>query len=132
MRTGVGAGSSTSSSGGFTRAHAKLDIAHESWPIAGGFTISRGSKTSAEVVTVTLEHDGAVGRGECVPYARYGETVEATIAALEAARSAIERGSRATTPPRWWHPRRRATRSTARCGIWRPSAPGRRPGSAPD
>jgi L-alanine-DL-glutamate epimerase-like enolase superfamily enzyme len=53
----------------------KLQIAHESWPIAGAFTISRGSKTSAEVVTVTLEDDGAVGRGECVPYARYGETV---------------------------------------------------------
>jgi L-alanine-DL-glutamate epimerase-like enolase superfamily enzyme len=70
----------------------KLHLAHESWPIAGTFTISRGSKTAAEVVTVTLEQDGAAGRGECVPYARYGETVETTMAALEAARRAIEQG----------------------------------------
>ena len=70
----------------------KLAIAHESWPIAGGFTISRGTKTSAEVVVVTLEEGGAAGRGECVPYARYDETVESTIAALEAVRSTVERG----------------------------------------
>jgi L-Ala-D/L-Glu epimerase len=70
----------------------KLTIAHESWPIAGGFTISRGTKTSAEVVVVTLEDGGATGRGECVPYARYDETVESTIAELEAVRPQMERG----------------------------------------
>jgi L-Ala-D/L-Glu epimerase len=70
----------------------KLHVAHESWPIAGSFTISRGSKTSAEVVTVTLEEGGARGRGECVPYGRYGETVESTMAALEAVRPMLERG----------------------------------------
>src|SRR4051812_50191011 len=71
----------------------KLTVTHESWPIAGRFTISRGSKTSAEVVVVTLEEDGAVGRGECVPYARYGETLEGVMAALEAARPRIEAGA---------------------------------------
>ena len=71
----------------------KLTVAHESWPIAGGFTISRGTKTAAEVVTVTLEDgNGAVGRGECVPYARYGETVQGVVEALEASRAAIEAG----------------------------------------
>jgi L-alanine-DL-glutamate epimerase-like enolase superfamily enzyme len=70
----------------------KLALAHERWPIAGSFTISRGSKTHADVVTVTLEQDGHVGRGECVPYGRYNETVEATLAALERARPAIEAG----------------------------------------
>jgi L-alanine-DL-glutamate epimerase-like enolase superfamily enzyme len=58
----------------------KLTVAHESWPIAGSFTISRGSKTSAEVVHVTLESDGAVGHGECVPYARYEETIDGAMA----------------------------------------------------
>jgi L-alanine-DL-glutamate epimerase-like enolase superfamily enzyme len=66
----------------------KLTVAHESWPIAGSFTISRGSKTSAEVVHVTLESDGAVGHGECVPYARYEETIDGAMADLEAARTA--------------------------------------------
>ena len=70
----------------------RMTIAAESWPIAGSFTISRGSKTAADVVVVTLEADGHVGHGECVPYPRYEETVPGVIAALEAARPAIEAG----------------------------------------
>ncbi|MFN0193843.1 MAG: N-acetyl-D-Glu racemase DgcA [Aestuariivirga sp.] len=70
----------------------KLDVRRESWPIEGSFTISRGSKTTADVVVVELEQDGAKGRGECVPYSRYGETVDGVEAALEAARSTIESG----------------------------------------
>ncbi|WP_342642339.1 N-acetyl-D-Glu racemase DgcA [Rhodoligotrophos ferricapiens] len=69
-----------------------LKIAHESWPIAGSFTISRGSKTSAEVVVVTLEEGGVVGRGECVPYAHYGETIDSVTAAIEGLRRDIEDG----------------------------------------
>jgi L-alanine-DL-glutamate epimerase-like enolase superfamily enzyme len=82
------------SSGTITRKMPKrrLSLAHERWPIAGSFTISRGSKTHADVVVATLEEDGAIGRGESVPYGRYGETIEATLAALEAARDAIEAG----------------------------------------
>ena len=41
----------------------RLAVATESWPIAGRFTISRGSKTEAAVVVVTLERDGRIGRG---------------------------------------------------------------------
>jgi L-alanine-DL-glutamate epimerase-like enolase superfamily enzyme len=70
----------------------KVTLAHERWPIAGSFTISRGSKTHADVVTVTLDDGAHIGRGECVPYGRYGETVEATLGALEQARPAIEAG----------------------------------------
>ena len=70
-----------------------LLIAAESWPIAGSFTIARGSKTMADVVTVTLRENGCEGRGECVPYPRYGETVEAVTASLEQARPAIEAGA---------------------------------------
>ncbi len=57
----------------------------EAWPIAGTFTISRGAKTEALVVTATVRHGGHTGRGECVPYARYGETVESVLDALQAA-----------------------------------------------
>ena len=77
----------------------KLTVAHESWPIAGSFSISRGTKTTAEVIKVTLEQDGAVGVGESVPYARYEETMDATLDAIEAARSPIEAGcTRADVP----------------------------------
>ena len=50
----------------------------ESWPLAGTFRISRGAKSSAEVVVVSLEENGLLGVGECVPYARYGESPQAT------------------------------------------------------
>ncbi len=68
-----------------------LSITSESWPIAGTFTIARGSKTSADVVVVSLTRDGETGHGECVPYPRYNETVPMVMAALEAARPAIEK-----------------------------------------
>ena len=51
----------------------EIRVFSESWPIRGSFTISRGSKTAAEVVVVELTQQGVTGRGECVPYARYGE-----------------------------------------------------------
>ena len=54
----------------------------EQWPIAGAFTISRGAKTEAIVVVAEIHRGSLIGRGECVPYARYGETPEATLAAI--------------------------------------------------
>lgn len=69
-----------------------LKVAAESWPIRGSFTISRGSKSAADVVVVELAEQGSIGRGECVPYARYGETVEGVIAAVEALRARLESG----------------------------------------
>ena len=69
-----------------------LAVASESWPIRGAFTISRGSKTAAEVVIAELTADGAVGRGECVPYPRYGETVEGVMAAIEGLHARLETG----------------------------------------
>ncbi|MFZ1884850.1 MAG: N-acetyl-D-Glu racemase DgcA [Rhodoplanes sp.] len=60
----------------------RLSVTAERWPIAGSFTISRGAKTEAEVVVATLADGDHIGRGECVPYARYGETVDGVIAAI--------------------------------------------------
>jgi L-alanine-DL-glutamate epimerase-like enolase superfamily enzyme len=64
----------------------------EHWPIAGAFTISRGAKTEAVTVMAEVRRDGRVGRGECVPYSRYGETPEATLAALLAMREPLRQG----------------------------------------
>jgi L-alanine-DL-glutamate epimerase-like enolase superfamily enzyme len=60
-----------------------LSLAVERWPIAGTFAISRGAKTETVVVVATLADGQARGRGECVPYARYGESVESVVAALD-------------------------------------------------
>jgi L-alanine-DL-glutamate epimerase-like enolase superfamily enzyme len=64
----------------------------EHWPIAGTFTISRGAKTEAVVVVAELSDGSHRGRGECVPYARYGESVESVTAAIESMRPQIAGG----------------------------------------
>jgi L-Ala-D/L-Glu epimerase len=68
----------------------KCTFQAETWPIAGTFTIARGSKTAAEVVVVKLTRGSIQGQGECVPYARYNETVPQVLEALAANRSGIE------------------------------------------
>src|SRR3954454_23609192 len=69
-----------------------LAVRVERWPIAGSFTISRGAKTEAVVVVAELSDGSHHGRGECVPYARYGETVEGVAAAIEAMADPIANG----------------------------------------
>lgn len=69
----------------------------ERWPIAGGFTISRGAKTEAVVIVAEVSRQAPngkaiVGRGECVPYARYGETPEGTLEAILAMQGALDGG----------------------------------------
>jgi L-Ala-D/L-Glu epimerase len=64
----------------------------ERFPIAGSFTISRGAKTEAVTVVAEISHGGLVGRGECVPYPRYNETPEATLAAVQAMADAVTQG----------------------------------------
>ena len=69
-----------------------LHSEHERFPLNAPFRIARGVKTAADVVTVTLSEGASVGRGEAVPYPRYGESVESALAAIESARSLIEEG----------------------------------------
>ena len=93
-----------------------LSLAVERWPIAGAFSISRGAKTEAVVVVVEL-HDGAArGRGECVPYARYGESVEDVMAAIEAMRprliAGLDRGGLQQAMPAG------AARNGLDCAFW--------------
>jgi L-alanine-DL-glutamate epimerase-like enolase superfamily enzyme len=66
-----------------------LNVRTESWPIAGSFAISRGAKTEAQVVVAELSDGRHKGRGECVPYGRYGETVAGVMAALGAMRDKL-------------------------------------------
>jgi L-alanine-DL-glutamate epimerase-like enolase superfamily enzyme len=70
----------------------KLAARIEQWPIAGSFTISRGAKTEAVTVVAEISRGGHTGRGECVPYPRYGETPEATLAALLSMQVLLARG----------------------------------------
>ncbi|MBI3435142.1 MAG: dipeptide epimerase [Proteobacteria bacterium] len=93
-----------------------LTVAVERWPIAGTFRISRGAKTQAQVVLARVAAGGHVGQGECVPYARYGETVDgvaATLAALAPAVAAgLDRQSLAARLPAG------AARNALDCALW--------------
>lgn len=93
-----------------------LSIRSDSFPLVAPFRISRGVKTAADVVTVEIGADGHFGRGEGVPYPRYGETIESAIAAIEAVRPALEAGAgreeiSALMPPS-------AARNAVDCALW--------------
>ncbi|GAB1360996.1 dipeptide epimerase [Rhodobacter sp.] len=84
----------------------------ETFPLRNPFTISRGSKTEARVVTATVTRGGHRGRGEGLPYPRYGETVEDTIAAIHGLPEAITRDAlqHAMKPG--------AARNAVDCALW--------------
>lgn len=89
----------------------------ERYPIMGRFTIARGSKTEAEVITVTLtDPEGRAGRGECVPYKRYGESLERTLKELERAQSKIEAGIDLAELQRFMPAG--AARNAVDCALW--------------
>ena len=90
-----------------------LDAQIERWPIEGGFAISRGVKTEAVVIVAQVSRGNHQGRGECVPYARYGETAEATLAAILNLRGKpLDRVALQTlTPPG-------AARNALDCALW--------------
>ncbi|MFD0848528.1 N-acetyl-D-Glu racemase DgcA [Sphingosinicella xenopeptidilytica] len=88
----------------------------DNFPLVAPFRISRGVKTAADVVTVEIVGEGHVGRGEGVPYPRYGETIESALAAIESVRGAIEAGAgraeiNALMPPS-------AARNAVDCALW--------------
>jgi len=94
----------------------QLTIRHETWPLARALTISRGSRASAEVVVVEISDDGALGRGECMPYAHYGETVEGVIAEIEGLREYLEGDLDLVTLQGAMPPG--AARNAVDCALW--------------
>jgi L-alanine-DL-glutamate epimerase-like enolase superfamily enzyme len=93
-----------------------LALTVERWPIAGSFGISRGSKTEAIVVVAELSDGESRGRGECVPYARYGESVDSVVAQIDAMRPKLDAGLnrlalQSSMPPG-------AARNALDCAFW--------------
>lgn len=70
----------------------RLVVRAETWPMDGSFTISRGSRTEVRVVVAEITQGGVTGRGECVPYAHYGESVEGVMAEIESRSASIADG----------------------------------------
>lgn len=93
-----------------------LTAQHDRFALSRPFRISRGVKTFADVITVTIAEGETVGRGEGVPYPHYGESVETSLAAIEGARAAVEAGAgrqalQSLLPPG-------AARNAVDCALW--------------
>ena len=93
-----------------------LTVSPETWPLAGVFRISRGARTVARTVLVELRDGDAVGRGECVPYARYGETVASVVESIEALRGDLEGGLTRAALAEELAPG--AARNAIDCALW--------------
>lgn len=94
----------------------QLRAADQRFALNRPFRISRGTKTEAAVIAVEIACGGVTGRGEGVPYARYGETVESALAAVESARGAIEGGAGRDELGRLLAPG--AARNALDCALW--------------
>jgi L-Ala-D/L-Glu epimerase len=89
-----------------------LTVTEDRYRLAQTFTISRGSKTEARVLTVRISRGGVTGRGECVPYARFGETLDSVRAQIEGLPEGINRQAlQSALPPG-------AARNAVDCALW--------------
>ena len=70
----------------------KINVEHQSWPLENEFRISRGSRTSTEVIQLTITENGKTGWAESVPYARYNETLDSVTQQIESIAAQIENG----------------------------------------
>ncbi|MCK0150797.1 dipeptide epimerase [Marivita sp. S6314] len=89
-----------------------IEVKRDVFKLAQVFTISRGSRTEAKVLTVRVTRDGVTGWGECVPYARYGETLESVEAEILGLPEGIDRTAlQEALPPG-------AARNAVDCALW--------------
>lgn len=94
----------------------QITLRIETWPVRGVFRISRGSQTEIVVVTAEIREGSLIGRGECRPYARYGETPESVIAAIEAIRQDLQQGLERDELSHYLAPG--AARNAIDCALW--------------
>ncbi len=89
-----------------------IRVRAESFRLAEVFTIARGSRSEAQVLTVEVESDGVIGRGECVPYARYDETLASVQAEIESLPASVDRAALQSLLPAG------AARNAVDCALW--------------
>ena len=94
----------------------RLSVTVERFPLAREFRIARGAKTEAAVVTAMILDGEHTGRGECVPYARYGESLESVCQQIEDVREAIESGCSPEDLLQKLEPG--AARNALDCALW--------------
>ncbi|MEN8889508.1 MAG: N-acetyl-D-Glu racemase DgcA [Celeribacter marinus] len=89
-----------------------ITVTPQAFRLAEAFVISRGARTEAKVLTARIERGGIVGQGECVPYSRYGESMESVTAQIEALPVGITRTELQEALPAG------AARNAVDCALW--------------
>jgi L-Ala-D/L-Glu epimerase len=89
-----------------------ITVTPDTFRLAQAFTISRGSRTEAKVLTVRITRDGVTGWGECVPYARYDETLDSVTAQIKGLPDDIDRPALQSALPAG------AARNAVDCALW--------------
>ncbi|MDF1727340.1 MAG: dipeptide epimerase [Sulfitobacter sp.] len=90
----------------------QIEVTADTFKLAQVFTISRGSRTEAKVLTVRITEGGVTGWGECVPYARYDETLESVTAQIKGLEGAPTREGLYDLLPAG------AARNAVDCALW--------------
>ena len=90
----------------------RIEVSRDVFRLAQVFTISRGSRTEAQVLTVRIEDGGVTGWGECVPYARYDETLDSVTAEIEGLPERLTRAGLYDLLPAG------AARNAVDCALW--------------
>ena len=89
-----------------------ITVTADTYRLAQTFTISRGSKTHAHVLTVRITRGGVTGWGECVPYTRYGETLESVATQIASLPEGVTRQALQSLLPAG------AARNAVDCALW--------------
>ncbi|MBD3664769.1 N-acetyl-D-Glu racemase DgcA [Sulfitobacter aestuariivivens] len=90
----------------------RIEVTADTFRLAQVFTISRGSRTEAKVLTVRITEGDVTGWGECVPYARYGETLESVTTQVEGLSGVLTREGLYDLLPAG------AARNAVDCALW--------------
>ncbi|MGH1452237.1 MAG: N-acetyl-D-Glu racemase DgcA [Paracoccaceae bacterium] len=90
----------------------KVNVTQDVFRLAQVFTISRGSRTEAQVLTVRVSDGDHVGWGECVPYARYDESMDSVAAEIAALPAQFDRAALQGLLPSG------AARNAVDCALW--------------
>ncbi len=90
----------------------EISVSHDSFKLEKVFTIARGSKTQADVITVKLKRGDHVGQGECLPYARYGESMDSVEAEIKSLPDTFDRETIQDLLPAG------AARNAVDCALW--------------
>ena len=94
----------------------RIEASSENWPLRDTFSISRGSKSSVDVVVVQIESESCIGMGEALPYGRYNQTIDQTLNLISEITETLGDGLSRESLKNAYPPS--AARNALDCALW--------------